>query len=90
MLFEAVMKFAGVFIDFRQGLFVRCPAADEGADDQTGPAQSAADTARPADAAAHARSHADGHVRQLEVHRIVTGLNDRFDTVIALQMILFC
>ena len=65
-------------------------AADEGADDQTGTAQGPTDTARPANAAAHAGSHADSNVRQLEVHRVVTGLEDRFDAVIALQMVLFC
>ena len=90
VFFEAVMELAGVFVDFGQGLFIGCEPADEGADDQTGTAQGPTDTARPADTAAHAGSHADSDVRQLEVHRVVTGLEDRFDAVIALQMVLFC
>lgn len=90
VFFEAVVELAGVFVDFGQGFFIGCEPADEGADDQTGTAQGPTDTARPADAAAHAGSHADGDVRQLEVHRVVTGLEDRFDAVIALQMVLFC
>ena len=38
------------------------------------PLKAPTDTARPADAAAHAGSHADSDVRQLEVHRVVTVL----------------
>lgn len=83
MSLETVVEFVGILIYFRQFLFRRVETANQGADNQTGAAQCAADAARTADAAAQAAGHADGYVGKIQVHAVVAGLDNRFDAVIS-------
>ena len=62
MGFKAVVKLMRVLIYFRQLLFRRVETADQGADNQAGTAQCAADAARTSQSAAQAAGHADGHI----------------------------